>query len=310
MTCWDALTVLTCLAAVATVAGLLGRLGWFLDLASHFRPHYFLILSLGALAFLLGRRYDAAAVSGIFALANAAALLPLYLPRRDPSAPAQRRALRIWLLNVNFNSRAYERTLRAAREADADILVLMEVSQRWMAAFSELQARYPHGRAMTLERGFGIALLSRLPLEHIEIRAIGHANLPSVIARLAVGGRPLTLVGTHPLAPQNARFTRLRNGQLQEIARFAASQPDAVMVLGDLNTTSWSPAFRDALRLSRLQDSRHGFGIHATWPAWLGRWGVPIDHGLVSSHLMVHRRRVGPNVGSDHLPLLLDVAWR
>ncbi|MBI4341783.1 MAG: endonuclease/exonuclease/phosphatase family protein [Candidatus Omnitrophica bacterium] len=308
MDCWGALAVLVLLASLGTVAGFLGRVWWLFELACHFRAHYFTVLAAGTLASTAGQRYDEAIVSGLLALANAGSILALYLPRQ-PARPDHRRTVRVWLLNVNFHSRAYGRTLQAIHDADPDLIVLMEVSRTWMEALRPLQARYPHGSHLILERGFGIALFSRVPLTRVEIRSVGPADLPSVIAHLVVEGHPLTLIGTHPLAPQSAQFTRLRDEQMLELARLAASQADAVMLAGDFNTTSWSTAFAEVLKVSGLRDSRLGFGLQPTWPAWLAPLRIPIDHALVSPQLIVRRRRVGPHVGSDHLPVLVEVSW-
>jgi endonuclease/exonuclease/phosphatase (EEP) superfamily protein YafD len=35
--------------------------------------------------------------------------------------------------------------------------------------------------------------------------------------------------------------------------------------------------------------------------------GIPLDHCLVSPELAVVDRRRGPHVGSDHLPLLIEI---
>lgn len=308
---WGVLAVLTFLASLGTVAGFLGRSWWVFDLASHFRPHYFAILSLCSLISTIAQRYDEALISGALALANAALILPLYLPpTRQP--PGARGALRLWMLNVNYRSRAYARAVQAARDADADVILLIEVGRAWLEAFAPLREQYPHGGALSAEEGVGIALLSRVPLQAAEVRAIGRAKLPTVIARLTVNGCSLRLIGTHPLAPHGKRFTDLRNEQLQQLACLT-SGPDgtpAAILMGDLNTTSWSPAFRDLVAQSGLRDSREGLGVQATWPSPFGRGGIPIDHYLVSPHLRVVRRVVGPDVGSDHLPVTLDVAWR
>jgi endonuclease/exonuclease/phosphatase (EEP) superfamily protein YafD len=77
------------------------------------------------------------------------------------------------------------------------------------------------------------------------------------------------------------------------------------VLLGDLNTTSWSPGFQECLQISRLRDSRRGFGVHPTWPARQAVLRITIDHCLVSDGIVVEDHHVGPDVGSDHLPVLI-----
>jgi endonuclease/exonuclease/phosphatase family metal-dependent hydrolase len=82
------------------------------------------------------------------------------------------------------------------------------------------------------------------------------------------------------------------------------------MLIGDLNMTSDSPVFQNFLRETGLRDTRAGFGIQATWPTNVPVLWIAIDHCLVSDKVLVHDRRVGPGVGSDHLPLTVDVSVR
>jgi endonuclease/exonuclease/phosphatase (EEP) superfamily protein YafD len=60
-----------------------------------------------------------------------------------------------------------------------------------------------------------------------------------------------------------------------------------------------------------------GLGIHPTWPT-PGTYrrlpklltpllAIPIDHCLVSHDITVSNLYVGPNIGSDHLPLVADL---
>ena len=79
------------------------------------------------------------------------------------------------------------------------------------------------------------------------------------------------------------------------------------MVVGDLNTSPWSPVFHDLLRASGLRDGRAGHGIQPTWPSLFPLLWTPIDHCLVSRGLIVQRFQRGPYVGSDHFPLIVDI---
>jgi endonuclease/exonuclease/phosphatase (EEP) superfamily protein YafD len=88
----------------------------------------------------------------------------------------------------------------------------------------------------------------------------------------------------------------------------AAAESRPVIVAGDLNATPWSHGFRQLVRLRGLCDSAVGRGVQATWNAhrWVPR--IPIDHVVVSPEVRVMDRRVGPDVGSDHLPVEATLA--
>jgi len=62
-------------------------------------------------------------------------------------------------------------------------------------------------------------------------------------------------------------------------------------------------------RLLLLPDSRAGRGIQPSWPASLpAALRIPIDHCLVSPGIAVVGRQLGPQVGSHHLPVIVDLA--
>ena len=87
-------------------------------------------------------------------------------------------------------------------------------------------------------------------------------------------------------------------------------QTDPVILLADLNTTSWSATFQALTTRAGLRDSRLGFGVQPTWPARLPGLRIPIDHCLVSPEVQVHDRRVEENAGSDHFAIYVDIGWQ
>jgi endonuclease/exonuclease/phosphatase (EEP) superfamily protein YafD len=56
-----------------------------------------------------------------------------------------------------------------------------------------------------------------------------------------------------------------------------------------------------------LCDTRAGFGLQASFPAWSAVMRIPIDHVLASCSIGVRDRWIGPDIGSDHLPVLIDL---
>ena len=77
--------------------------------------------------------------------------------------------------------------------------------------------------------------------------------------------------------------------------------------MGDMNATPWSRPFGTLVAASGLCDSRAGFGVQASWPAWSAIVRVPIDHVLVPCDVGVTARRIERDVGSDHLPVVVDL---
>lgn len=291
--------------SVATAAGFLGRLSWMLDLASHFRVQYSVLLAAIALLLWAARHPRWAALFGAFGAADLALVLPIFVAGAR-TAPAEASRVRVALLNVLTSNTRYEDALAEIRRLDPDLFVALETDSRWLERLEQLSTAYPYSIADARPDNFGIALFSRLPLDRTRIVHLGRAGLPSVLAELRVEGTRLAVLGTHVVPPVGASAAALRDDQLEEIALFAAHDPGPLLVLGDLNCTPWSVAFRALRRTSGLGDGRRG--IDATWPAALGWLGIPIDHVLHSPGLTALARGVGRSIGSDHRPLVAEFA--
>ncbi len=290
---------------LATLGGFLGRWSWFLDLFSHFRVQYAVGLLLLSLIWLLSGHFRTGGALLAFASINAAVVLPLYLPSKQ--AKAEGPTLRAMLLNVNTYHGNPQRVLQVIRQIDPDVLVLEEVNEVWLEFLQALQTSHPHSCVEPEDNNFGIALLSKLPLQESRIRRIGRAGVPTVVAVLDTPAGPLQIIGTHPVPPIGPTPSAMRNDQLDRLADHVSSDMPS-MILGDLNTTPWNYYFQRLLRRTGFQDSLQGWGVQPTWPTAGPLLGIPLDHCLHSPEVLILRREVGPYAGSDHYPVIIEFA--
>ena len=293
-------------ACAATVAGFFGEFFWAADLFAHFRVQYLLGLTLLSLLLLWTGRRKTAAVFLCFAAVNLAFLLPLYLDRQSKSVQ-DGSGFRLMLLNVNREDGDPQRVSRVVREAAPDILVLEEISRQWRTDLAGLSASFPYTVLRPREDNFGIGLFSTFPLVEHSIISPGEAGLPGILAVVRIEQRDVRLLATHPMPPLGPELSRLRNDQLEQLPRYVDSSLP-VILLGDLNTSPWSPHFRRLLERTGLRNSMQGFGVQATWPSSNPFLRIPLDHVLHSDHLVLRNRKVGPDAGSDHLPVIVDYA--
>lgn len=294
--------------AAVSLAGCLGRAGFVLELLTHFRVQYSAALALAALALLALRAPRRAAVLTLAFTANAAVVAPLYLaaPREPASSDTPLRAM---LLNLQASNTRYADVLSAVRANDPDVLVLLEVTPTWGRELRPLDAQLPHALIEPRRDAFGIAVMSKLPVIGAEVVRLGmRDDVPSIVARYAIGERTLAVVATHPPPPLTSRSSAVRDAQLRAVAELVRALDDAVIVLGDLNVSPWSHAFADLIRRSGLEHASRGRGVHATWPTGSLLLRIPIDHCMHSRDIAVRALRVGDAVGSDHYPLIVDLA--
>jgi len=296
------------LACLATLAGSLGGLWWVFDLLSHFRVHYAVILALSATGLLLFKPRNRCLVP----LAGLLFTLGILWGSTRPVPQIARIAAPTQLLSINVyaGNRQLQKVEDYVRQVDPDVLVLLEVTPRWQAVLDRLCQRYPHHTIRTGPQPFGIAVFSRVPVESSQVLDLGHSGVPAVSNRMRLNGQPLELLAVHTLPPISARSTAVRNRQLADVAEYARRSSSPLIVIGDLNLTPWSIWFRRLLEHSCLLDTRNGFGRQPTWPARAGWLGIPIDHCLVSAECVIDWRSCGPDLGSDHLPILCRFGLR
>jgi endonuclease/exonuclease/phosphatase (EEP) superfamily protein YafD len=296
------------LALCGTWLGLLGRWHWSLDLLSHFRWQYLLLCVLGVAWSLLLKRPRFVLLACLLSLsANA---YELALARGDaafaqPSSPT----LRLVSLNVHTRNAGKAAVLDYLRSADADVIFLMEVDAAWIHALAELERTHPDFRTWPRDDNFGLAIYSRVPLRDVELLQPPASATPSMLAHLTWQGRQLALLGVHPLPPMGDHLSALRDAQLQDTAALVHKLDLPVLLVGDLNSTPWS----NGMRL--LRDGTE-LAYRSPDPAWTATWysfhllGIPIDHALATPPLVIAHRQIGPDVGSDHRPQLLEVGWQ
>jgi endonuclease/exonuclease/phosphatase (EEP) superfamily protein YafD len=271
--------------AAPTLAWALGGVAWWLDLANHFVPHALLACVVGLAAAAATRRRA-------LAIAFLAAAVPCAL--RMVPAPAEPApdgdTIRVLVANVLSSNPDHDALLDFVHAEDPDVVALLEIDPAWADALVPLQAEYPFARVVARRDNFGVALLSRVPLDDLDVLDAG--GVPWLTATLPGDAR---LVVAHTLPPISPRYAATRDLQLQLVEQWLVGP---AVVVGDLNATPWSGAFPSA----RVP------WTPGTWPTFLpAPLRLPIDHALVSGGVVEVGRRAGPHVGSDHLPLVVDL---
>jgi endonuclease/exonuclease/phosphatase (EEP) superfamily protein YafD len=106
---------------------------------------------------------------------------------------------------------------------------------------------------------------------------------------------------TAPLAVN----TELRRIQSRQIASWVDALGPSLVIAGDFNTPVESPIYREGWGGYRNAFSRTGFGFGMTrYNGWIR---VRIDHVLARGEWRAIRARVGPDVSSDHRPVVAEV---
>ena len=302
--------LLALLAACAfTLTGFLGRWNWLLELTSHFRVQYAVVLLICLAYFLITKRRLLAGAALVFAITNIGFIVPWYFPDARSSNPGRPIAgkLKILLMNVHTENDRYERTARVIKVVNPDVLALQEISRRWLSALDPVLADFPSQEYVPRWDNFGIGVFSRTPFQDVSVEYHGSAWVPSIVARIVVGDQPVTILCTHPVPPGTPKYSAMRNEQLDAVAALRDEFGGNLILVGDLNMSPWSPYFKPFLSGMNLRDTRQGYGIQPSWPAFMPLLWIPLDHCLVSENIITLDRRIGRRTGSDHYPVIVEL---
>jgi endonuclease/exonuclease/phosphatase (EEP) superfamily protein YafD len=187
-----------------------------------------------------------------------------------------------------------------------DIAVFVEVNTSWAKELSVLSEIFPYYSQQQESEAFGSAIYSKLPLGNASVKAFSKQR-KSLLVDVKFQGKIISVILVHPTVPTKQESFINRNKQLAAIGEYAAQVKNPLVVVGDFNTTMWSPFYKNMVKTGNLRNARSGFGILPTWPTFLPLAYIPIDHFLVSKEIGVLKIRTGRNVGSDHLPLITDL---
>ncbi len=293
-----------------TAACWFGGTLWAMELLTHFRFQFVaggLILITAAIA---RRLATVAAMAGFVVVANSFPMLPYAVPQ-VAHAHAEEARIRILTANVRYRNNDYARALDLIEIENPDIIGLQEVTSAWIDGLAPLHERYPYRVAWPEEGAYGLALFSRIPIEELGTSPYREANqLTAISVTAEFLEKPVILTLAHLVAPTTPVRAAIRNRQIGKIAGMVrADQELSNILIGDLNMTPWSPHY-SVLQQAGLDNAALGRGYVATWPAVAGSFGIPIDHILLPHGFHVQQLRTGASFGSDHLPLVADVAIR
>ncbi len=299
------LLFLTVGTITVSAASLAAAEWWLLELTTHFRLQH--LAAQGALFILLGLRarwlWCVALVPA--AMLNATPLAP-YWPRL--AAPLSQESFSFMSANLNGANTNYAAFLRDARAESPDVLLLLEFNRGWNAATRELHELYPHRIQIEREGVFGLALFSRTPF--LNQRSFQLQSTTGIDAEVSLSGRSVRILGVHLKPPMNAAWAAERDRQLAQLAEMAYQEAGPIVAVGDFNITPYSPVFAATLAGSGLADTGRARGWDFSWPTFLPILGVPIDLCMISEHFVVLDHRRGLDFGSDHYPVIVEMALR
>ncbi|MGA9531386.1 MAG: endonuclease/exonuclease/phosphatase family protein [Anaerolineales bacterium] len=300
----DLVHVLVAGVVMVTIGSMLFEQVWVLELVGHFRIQ----LALGSLGLGFAEAVWGSGLSaGLAGVAVVLNLIPIlhFVVGEHRSAVSDRRTL--FLFNVRMRNRRYSATIDHLRNRSPDLIALVELDQAWVRALSDLDDLYPFHRFLPHPASYGLGILSRFPIVNGGPVRLASGETPLLLVELEIGEKRATILVAHLPPPLDPTGMRLRNQQILELSTLVSALGPNCIVAGDFNITPWMKKFRMLLRTAGLQDFRRAVGkLAPTWPAQAWPLRIPIDHVLGGSEVIFRAARLGVDLGSDHLPVIVE----
>jgi len=215
--------------------------------------------------------------------------------------------LRVMTLNVHFDSREMPRVRDYLRAQSIDVLMVQENRG---APVAYLQRELPHWHVYAHASH---AILSRYPIVSTAEEPLKSFPTRSIISVvLDVKGQRVRVLTTHLTAPQMARSTtqmlhagRAKRTELSQLLAVMKGSSLPTILGADFNNP---PAHGFTRALS--QRFENCFSARGSGPGWTYPAISPIiriDHLYVTNGIATQRTWVGPDLGSDHRPVIAVV---
>jgi endonuclease/exonuclease/phosphatase (EEP) superfamily protein YafD len=301
-----ALALAFCGSAVVALASLSGVGHRWVDILAQF-PAPVLTLTVLAVVIAALLRWWIPALIGVVASALLlSAVCPQYASG-GPAAAVDSPVVRLYAANLYAMNDDVAAMRASIQASDADIIVLVEFGEAPNAAIETLLAGYPHRevteRVVRSEDAVRSVIASRYPLSRRSTEG-NERQMIAAVADTPIG--PVRVVGVHLTRPWPFQFQWGQIIQAQNLIDHIRSAPEPVVMAGDFNSVA-------SARIGRMLRSEGGL-VHApgwpgTWPARLpGPLRMTIDQVYHSPDIAVVERRLGAPTGSDHRPVIVELA--
>lgn len=223
------------------------------------------------------------------------------------AAPAKINMLIANVYQDNRNAKAYHQLIK---QANPDLVLLVETNKWWQHQMDGLEKDYPFTVKAPLDNTYGMLLYAKQELIDASVKYLVEDDIPSIDTKVKLkSGQLIQLYCLHPTPPvpqENPRSTE-RDKEILLIAQKAKKAKLPVIVVGDLNDVAWSYTTELFVKVSGLLDPRRGRGFFNSFHAKYFFLRFPLDHIFCSTDFTLSKLKRLPNCGSDHFPINVEL---
>ena len=211
-----------------------------------------------------------------------------------------------------------------------EVVQLQEVSPKILNNLKSLKSTFPYNTGLDKPpEQFTNVVLSKHPLKDIKI-----LDNYAVMIKIIYNENEINIIGIHLMPPLNPFLLDIiinlyskynesikpkslaRVGydfsvkQMKYLKDIISDTNQNLIIMGDLNMTSTSKRFTNFLNDTDLYTYVSYKNPTYTWPTFLPNYlGIQIDHILFSKNFSVIKKTTANHFGSDHRPLIVDLAF-
>ncbi|MFT6746803.1 MAG: endonuclease/exonuclease/phosphatase (EEP) superfamily protein YafD [Glaciecola sp.] len=226
--------------------------------------------------------------------------------------------------NVFFKNRSPKGVIKTIKQADPDILVVQELTPQWKSILgNSIGHDYRFRKLIPMRGTHGIGIYSKHPIVAQTV-CNNKSNRPfAQIIELKIQNKLIQLINVHLASPGVAvenpdNFMELYKNNyntrasqitvISKIVKKSETKFDAQILIGDLNTTSYEPIFRDAEKDWCDLNQKVGKKFNFTFPN-----SSKIDPLLTLDYIMLRgnvlpvKFKVLKSGTSDHFPIIGNI---
>ena len=222
--------------------------------------------------------------------------------------------LRVMSANLWVNNRDVNALVAEIERVDPDVLVVQELtSWQWQAINEHFSKKLKYS---DLPRITGVAnIWSKYPLKADPVTLTTDYGAFRA-TQVDWNGKAVAVYGVHLVSPSRAWAIGRNRQQVHQLLTHLHTETRPTIIVGDFNATSLS-AQLIAVERSGLKDAFKTASTEWLGLSWrpregqfaqLGFWiGARIDHLFYSPEFKVASYRTGNDIGSDHLPIIVEL---
>lgn len=294
-------------ATLGTIAGFFGSTWWGFDRLADLRLPFLVVLLVTAVVYGFVFRRSLSALFLLAAVANAVLLAPMWLSAQEPVASSD--SIRVVSLDTGGSSENRRAIIDWINQEEADVALLHRTSGDWATTLDDSDAPYRIITAPVASDATGTPII--LVRHNATASPLPPAPGADFAVRLVNETTTVTLIGISARSPNSTSTGSDRVERFAAVNEAVLAMEGPVVAVGNFEASRWSHAFK--VLAEGMTNSEDGFGYAATWPPYdwpiVGDYtGLPIDHAVYVGAITVPYRRVGPDLGPSHRPLLFDVS--